>query len=308
MEQLSGQIVQSSINFSEGRRDNVILAIVGAVKGIQETFVTNYSADPDHNRMVLTLLGSPQGIRQAVLAASRVAVAHIDLRRHTGVHPRIGAVDVVPVTPIQNVYMEECVLLAQQIGEDLARELHLPVFFYELNASPDRTGSLPDIRKGGFERLLQEGCFPDLGPQHSHESAGAVVVGARPALVAWNIRLDGPHLAIARAAASQIRRERCEVAILNGVRALGLLLPSTGIAQISMNLTRPAESPMPAVFDYVQKAVEEHEAHVLDSEVIGLIPRSALNGEGPERIRWSDYHHEQIIDNWLKDEEVLDIV
>jgi glutamate formiminotransferase len=265
--------------------------------------VADCSADADHNRMVLSLLGGPEAIRQAALATARVAVREIDLRTHAGVHPRLGAVDVVPVVPIRGLTMEACLAVAERIGEDFVEKLGLPVYFYERSARPGRRAALPDIRKGGFEGLFTESLTelraPDLGSPQPHPTAGAAVVGARNPLVAFNINLDTPKHEVARRIAALLRREREIRPELTGVRALGFFLPSRRRAQVSLNLTRPEKTPLPAVFDVVRREAARHGTQIASCEVIGLILRYVLGGEPPERILWRDYRETQILEHWL---------
>lgn len=301
---MSAPVIQSAINFSEGRRAEVMEAIAAAIRETPGATLADRSGDRDHNRMVATLLGGPEAIRQAALAAARVAVEAIDLRHHTGVHPRIGAVDVVPVVPIRGITMEACEEIAARIGQDLAEQLGLPVYFYERSAVPGRRRTLPEIRQGGFEGLFAKPLdgprTPDLGPAAPHPTAGAVVVGAREPLVAYNVLLEAPDDSAARRIAALIRRVRAVRPELAGVRALGLWLPSRGCAQVSMNLTQPAQTPIPPIFDTVRQEAEEHLAKGTASEIIGLVPRGALGGESPERILWRDYRETQILEYWLE--------
>ena len=202
------QIIQSAVNFSEGRRSEVIEAIVDAARGASDVVVADYSADADHNRMVVTFLGGPDGIREAVFASAECAVELIHLPTHKGAHPRIGAVDVVPLVPVQGVSMSECVDLSRLIGTDFADRLGVPVCFYEYSALSDRS-KLPDIRRGGFEALLEGELTghrkPDLGPSRAHGSAGVTVLGARGPLVAYNINLDTSDMHATRAIVRTIR-------------------------------------------------------------------------------------------------------
>jgi glutamate formiminotransferase len=296
------------MNFSEGRRAEVIEAIVAAAREIPGSTLADYSTDPDHNRMVVTVLGGPEAICKAARAAARVAVEKIDLRHHKGAHPRAGAVDVVPVVPIRGISMAGCVEVAAEIGRDFTQELHLPVYFYERSAGPGRRAALPEIRKGGFEGLFTEPMTglraPDLGPNAPHPTAGIVVVGAREPLVAYNIDLETEEVAVARRIAAALRRDRETRPELIGVRALGLWLPSRRCAQVSLNLTRPALTPMPDVFDYVREAAAREGIDVRESEVIGLIPRVALGGEPPSRILWNAFRETQLLEHWLGAEPV----
>ena len=296
-------LIQSAINISEGRRPEILQAIVRAAESSGVT-VADWSADIDHNRMVITLLGDPTAIRHGALAVGRIAVEQIDLRGHSGAHPRMGAVDVVPVTPIQGITMEECVLLSKEIAEDFADKLGVPVYLYEKSARPGRRAALPAIRKGGFEGLfsgpLAGNRAPDVGPHQPHATAGVTVVGARSPLIAYNINLDSNQVSIARQIAAAIREQRDTNPALTGVRALGFWLASQKRAQVSLNLTRPDLTPMPAIFDFVREQAAQMSANVYESEIVGLAPRSALDGQSPERILWRDFRETQLVDLWLE--------
>jgi glutamate formiminotransferase len=301
---MTGPIIQSAINFSEGRRTEVIEAIAQAISEVHGAILADYSADADHNRMVASILGGPETIFKAAIAATKVAIERIDLREHTGAHPRIGAVDVLPVVPIRDISMLECVALSHRIGQELAARFHLPVYFYEQSTEPGRLSELPELRSGGFEGLftvsLSGDRIPDAGPHHPHPTAGAAIVGARYPLVAYNINLATTEVAVARRIAAKIREGRLLIPELQGVRALGLWLPSRGQAQVSMNLTLPDQSPMPAVFDFVRAQAKHEGVQAAESEIIGLIPRASLGGVPPERILWHGYRETQVIEYWLE--------
>jgi glutamate formiminotransferase len=297
-------LVQSAINVSEGRDPAVIRAVVAAAESVPGLTVADWSADWDHNRMVVTLLGAPEAVSSGALAVAREAVRRIDLRGHAGAHPRMGAVDVIPFAPIRAVSMETCAALSRQVGLALAAELGLPVYLYEASAAEGRRSALPDIRKGGFEGLftgpLAGPRAPDYGPAAPHPTAGAVVVGARGPLVANNVNLDSGDVSAAKRVAAAIRADRAVNPALAGVRALGLALPSRGLAQVSLNLTRPALTPIPPVFDFIRASAANEGVTVRESEVIGLIPRAALGGEPPERVLWRDFRETQLLDYWME--------
>ena len=284
-----------------------------AIRASGEALLIDYSADSDHNRCVMTILGGGEPIRLAVLAAAQTAVEHIDLRAHTGVHPRTGAIDVVPVVPLRNATRAGAIALADQIGRDLVKSLELPVYFYESNSKPQQgtTGSaLPDLRRGGFERFAREPLIgtlaPSLGPSKAHPSAGIVIVGAREPLVAYNINLNTPDISTALQIARRIRQERDRLPALAGVRALGLVLQSQNRAQVSLNLTRPAETPLSGVYAFVQQeAMRLGITSELESEIIGVIPRSALGNLPPEAIHWHTYKPTQILEYWLENSSPL---
>ncbi len=284
----------------------MVEAIAAAVRSVPGAILADYSADADHNRCVMSILGGAEAVRGAALAAAQVAVDNIDLRTHRGVHPRVGALDVLPVVPLRNTTMEQAIALAENIGHDLARELNLPVYFYEANARPDRQSALPELRRGGWEAFahipLIADRAPDFGPNHAHATAGIAIVGARNPLVAYNINLDTPDARIAQQIARQIRQERDRLPELSGVRALGLFLSSQNRAQISLNLTRPHLTPLPAVFHFAQQQAARLGVTELESEIIGLIPRASLDGLPPAIIHWRTYKPTQIIEYWLPGE------
>lgn len=298
-------------NFSEGRRLDVVEEIADAIRAVPEARLIDYSADPDHNRCVMTLLGPGDSVVAALLAAARVAVARIDLRTHTGVHPRAGALDVAPLVPLKRVRnhlvvaeesKEEAIALSERAGRRLAEELSLPVYLYEWSAQAGRTSALPELRRGGFEGLLGKTLTgeraPDFGPTVAHPSAGIAVVGARGPLVAYNIDLDTEDVTVACRIARRIREERDRLPQLTGVRALGLSLASRRVAQVSMNLTAPHKTPLPAVFDFVLAEVHRLGEGLRNSEIIGAIPVASLGRMPPEAISWHDYKPTQILENW----------
>ena len=306
--QLSGDapIFQCVPNFSEGQRPNVVAAIVDSARALEaghSVRVINWSADPDHNRMVVTLLGEEMGVASAMMAMARTAVSHIDLRTQQGVHPRIGAVDVLPIIPIRHADFKSANRLAIHIARQLAEELHIPIRLYERSAPAGKTSSLPEIRKEVKLAAMHPGSRPllqDFGPAQPHPSAGVTVAGARGPLTAYNIDLETPDVEIARTIARTIRVQRTQIAHLTGVRALGLYLESQGCAQVSMNLTLPHLSPMPAVFAFVKELALAAGTRPIRSEIIGVVPRVSLGSGSPEEILWHDYTPERVIENWLQ--------
>jgi glutamate formiminotransferase len=305
-------LYQCAPNFSEGRHLDVVEEIAAAIRAVPDVHLIDYSADPDHNRSVMTFLGPGEAVCGALLAAARVAAARIDLRTHTGVHPRAGALDVAPFVPLKAVAgnlvvaeerAAEAIALSARAGQRLAEELGLPVYLYEWSARAGRVSALPELRRGGFEGLIGKRLTgeraPDFGPEESHPSAGIAVVGARGPLVAYNIDLHTDDISIARQIARRIREERARLPALTGVRALGLLLPTRGVAQVSMNLTAPHQTTLPAVFDFVQTEARSLHTAIRASEIIGAIPRAVLGGQPPEAIVWADYKPAQILEHWL---------
>ena len=296
-------VYQCVPNFSEGRRREVIHAIADAIQCVSGVRLIDYSADYDHNRCVMTFLGDAEGVRKAAVSAGQVAVSRIDMRQHSGVHPRVGAIDVLPVIPLRHTSRAEAVALSYRIGEDLAKTCTLPIYFYEWSAKPGHIAALPTLRKGGFEALQSAELIgdhaPDMGGSHAHPTGGITIVGARSPLVAYNINLLTSDVRVAKVIAKRIREARGHSPLWEGVRALGLLLESQKRVQVSMNLTEPEKTPLPSVFEAVREWAMEMGASVYESEIIGAIPLASLAGRPPETILWRAYRPTQILETWL---------
>ncbi len=294
-----GEIVQCVPNFSEGRNPVIVAAIVDAVRGVDGIRMIDYSCDPDHNRAVVTFIGGVERVRAACLAAVSKSVELIDMRKHTGAHPRIGAADVIPLVPVKGVTMRECVELSYLIGNDIAG-LGIPVYFYGQSAVLSHRTNLAEVRRGGYERLAEIGLendrAPDLGPKKLHPSAGATVVGARPPLVAYNVNLDTRDMQIASAI---VRKIRAGGAGLPGVKALSVWLASRSKAQVSMNVTQPDLVPLDRIFEFVEAQACAHGVQVAESEVVGVISRRSLDGTSPELLKMSGFKESQILESWL---------
>ncbi len=295
-------LVECVPNFSEGRDPAVVAAIRNAIAAVPGTHVLDTTADASHHRSVVTFVADPARAVDAAFAGIAAARARIDLRAHAGVHPRIGAADVVPFVPLAacGTTMADCVALAHALGPRVARELRVPVYYYERAARrPDRA-NLADVRRGGFERLAADIATdperaPDEGPPRIHPSAGAVAVGARPVLVAFNVHL-GPatNLAAARAVARAVRESGGG---LPAVKALGLEVD--GQAQVSMNLVDLDRTNLAAAFDRVEHEAAARGVAVTWSELIGLLPERALDGTSPERLRLRDFDDDRVLDRRL---------
>ena len=263
-------------NFSDGRRAEVMDAIVAAMTSVPGITLLNRQSDPDHNRLDTTLIGSPQAARAAAMAGAAKAVELIDMEQQHGSHPRMGAVDVIPFIPIRGVTMDDCVELARSFARELADTLSLPVYLYErAAATPDRV-SLADVRRGEYEGLradVAEGRrLPDMGP-HRLGKAGATAVGARPPLVAFNVYLSGSD---ERAAKEVARRVRERSGGLVHVRAIGFAVPERACVQVSMNLLDPLATPPYRALELVRLEAARFGMRVLDTEIVGLIPQAAL--------------------------------
>jgi len=261
-------------NFSEGRDETTIRAIADAAAsaGVK---IHHLSWDYDHHRMVLAFSGMPVQVKRAVLRAGAVAIERIDLNCHQGAHPRIGAVDVVPFVPLSGLTREEAVAFSLQVAKSFARRLRVPVYLYEHSARAGRPRDLPTLRKGGFEgwlgkRLVGERA-PDFGPKRLHPTAGATIMGVRDPLIAFNLNLRPPEVAIARQIARQIRAERDSEPALRGVRALGLWLPTRQVAQVSLNLTQTEQTDLFRVTEAVRRMARALGAEVAETELIGVL-------------------------------------
>lgn len=277
-------LIECVPNVSEGRRADVIAALEASI-GAPGVQLLDRSSDASHNRTVYTFVGEPDALRAAVLRLFAAAVDAIDLRAHEGVHPRMGAVDVVPFVPLQGATMEQCVALARSTAALVAEQLQIPVFLYEQAAASDERRSLSDIRRGGVNgvalRMKQPVWCPDFGPNQPHPTAGATAIGARPILIAYNVNLASNRLGVAKRIASVIRESSGG---LPYVKALGLQL-ERGIVQVSMNLTNYKETSMTTVFDAVTREAAVDGVRVLESEIVGLVPAAALPADPARRLK-----------------------
>ncbi len=280
-------LVECVPNFSEGRDSGLVEDIAARIAAIDGVHLAGMEMDSDHNRSVITFMGAPEDVARGAYEACRTARDLIDLRHHRGVHPRIGATDVIPFIPLSDYAITDCVALALTCGGEIGRSLEIPVYFYGHAALDARRSELSAIRRGGFERLdgeMEENqdLAPDAGPATAHVSAGATAVGVRDVLVAFNVNLDTDDVRVARTIAQEIREKNGG---LPGVRALGLLLPERHLAQVSMNLTDYRQTNMARAFDTVVRLAEAEGVEVLESELVGLAPRAALGEAAPEDLR-----------------------
>jgi glutamate formiminotransferase len=294
-------LIECIPNVSEGRRPDVVATFVDAIRAVPGVKLLDHSSDASHNRSVLTLVGDAAGVEQAVLALVERAVAAIDLRAHTGEHPRLGAVDVVPFVPIEGVTMADCVALAKRVGAEIARRFNVPVFLYEeASANPARK-NLEDIRRGEFEgladRMQSPGWAPDYGPALPHPSAGATVVGARMPLIAYNINLATDRLDVAKKIAAAIRQSSGGYRF---VKAAGFTLQDRGIVQVSMNLTNYEKTPIFRVFETVKREADRYGVQILESEIVGLVPSAALNAAAEFYLQIAGFKAEQVLENKLR--------
>ena len=293
-------IIECIPNVSEGRRAEIVDAIAAAIRAVPGVRLLDYSSDASHNRSVFTLAGDPAGVTAAVLAMYERALPAIDLRQHTGEHPRLGAIDVVPFVPIEGITMEGCVALARDVGRQVAERFGLPVYLYEEAASDPSRRNLEDIRRGEFEGLATKmtaaGWAPDFGPAAPHASAGASVIGARMPLIAYNINLATDRLDVAKKIAAAIRHSSGGFRF---VKAAGFELKDRGIVQVSMNLTNYEKTPIFRVFELVKREAARYGVSILESEIVGLIPAGALTSAAAWYLQVEGFSENQILENKL---------
>jgi len=291
------RILECVPNFSEGKNKDTINKVVEELRRVNGVNILDFSMDQDHNRSVITFIGTPEDVERGASAASDKALELIDMRKHSGVHPRNGAVDVVPFVPIKGVDMDEAIAVAHRFGRAFAERNNVPVYFYggaALNPSRKR---LSFIRKGGYETLKDKIndplWLPDAGPAVFNPRSGATAVGARNPLIAFNINLATDNIDIAGRIAKSIRQSSGG---LKHVQAMGVLLKSRNIVQVSMNLTNYKETSIRRVFDTVKEKARGFGVDILESELIGLLPRNALEGVTANYLQLRDFREERIIE------------
>jgi glutamate formiminotransferase len=284
-------IVESVPNFSEGRDPVIVASIARAVSAVPGVSLLDTTSDPDHNRSVLTFAGAPTAVADAAFLTVRAAVAKIDMSRHAGVHPRLGAADVIPLVPVEGITLEECAILARTLGERIWNELGVPVYLYEAAALRPECRRLENVRK-----LAPTGLAPDFGTGR-HPTGGASVVGARKFLIAWNINLRTTDLKAAREIARAIRESSGG---LPAVKSIGLPLESRGQVQVSINLVDFERTPLYMVFDAVKERCEARGIGIAGSELIGMIPATALRSSEGHDLQWENLRPELVLENRLR--------
>ncbi len=288
-------------NFSEGRRQQAINSIADAIRSTPGVTLLDVESNPDHNRSVISFVGEPGPVRQAALSASAKAIELIDLNKHKGEHPRMGAVDVVPFVPLSGAAMDDCVALAKDFGREFAERFHVPVFLYEEAASTPERRNLADVRAGEFEGLRDKigrdpAKRPDFGPDKIHPTAGATAVGAREVLIAYNVNVGTNNLAIAKKIAHQLRAKDGGLAY---VKALGFELKERGIVQVSMNMTDYHKSQLFKAEELVKLFAERYGVPVVGSEIVGLVPMDALVDSAEFYLKLENFSREQILEKRL---------
>lgn len=286
-------LVECVPNFSEGRKPEIVRLIADAIDAVESACVLDTHIDPDHNRSVITFVASPEKVVKAAVNAVKRASELIDIRVHQGEHPRLGATDVLPFVPVSGVTMNDCVLLAHEAGTIIARELSIPVYYYERAALREERVNLEDVRRGALELLREQIAInpermPDAGPARVHESAGAIAVGARPFLIAFNVILNSSDIDVARHIARKIRARDGGLPF---VKALGFRLKTRGLVQVSLNLVNYEVTGMTAAYDAIQREAKMIDVEIQSAEIVGLVPRDALDREAayfPKLDHFSD--------------------
>jgi len=293
-------IIECVANVSEGRDARAIAALADAVRAVSGVRLADVHSDPDHHRSVFTILGHGADVEAAALALAEAALARIDMRAHQGLHPRLGALDVVPFVPLAGTAMSLAVEAAWRVGEAVAARHAIPVYFYGAAARRPERRELPDVRRGGYEglraRLSTPSGAPDAGPARFDARAGAAVIGARDVLVAYNVWLDTTDVEAARAVA---RAVRARDGGLPAVRALGVPLPTRSVVQVSMNLLDVRLTPLPVVFDRVGHEARRLGVGIRRGELVGLAPRAAFAGRSPESVGLPEFTSEHELDAQL---------
>ena len=295
------RIVECIPNFSEGRRAEVIDAIVAAIRSVKTAVLLDHESDPNHNRSVVTFVAEPEFVVDAALAGAAKAAELIDLNHHSGEHPRMGATDVIPFVPIKGVSMDDCIGLARQCGERMWRELGIPTYLYEKAAAKPERENLAAIRKGEFEGIradiaTNEARRPDFGEPRVHPTAGITAVGARPPLIAYNVNLGTSDVAIANKIARAVRHQ---TGGLRYVKALGFELKDRGIVQVSMNMVNFEGTPLFRVFEMIKREAGRYGVPVVGSEIVGLVPQQALNAVSDFYLQLENFTADQILEHRL---------
>jgi glutamate formiminotransferase len=298
------KLVECVPNFSEGRRQDVIEAITAAVTSIHGVRLLDVKSDASHNRCVVTFIGAPEVVREAAFASCARAAELIDMEQHRGAHPRIGATDVIPFIPVQDVSMEECVQLANDLGASIAGRLHIPVYLYEEAARIQSRRSLPVIRKGEYEGLKEEITSPERRPDYGepklHPTAGATVVGARPYLIAYNINLATGDVRIAKKIANSIREARGGYRY---VRAMGVLDEERNLAQVTINMVNYEGTPLFRVFETVKSEAARYGVSVVGSEIVGLAPLQAFLDVAAFYLQLENFDRKQVLEERVMSNE-----
>jgi glutamate formiminotransferase len=296
-------VIECVPNVSEGADSGRVGEIAAAVAAVSGVRLLNVSSDAAHNRSVLTFVGDAESVRQGVLALFEAVLPRIDLTRHSGEHPRMGAVDVVPLIPIRGATSADCVALSRVLGEEIASRFSIPVYLYEDSASSEARRNLADVRRGEFEglaaKMAKPEWKPDFGPDRPHPTAGAVALGSRAPLIAYNINLGTTDLSIADRIAKSIRH------IGGGfryVKAMGVELADRGLVQVSINMTNYRKTPLHRVFECVRSEAQRYGVPIVASEIVGLTPAEALYMAAEHYLRLENFSADQVLESKLLEE------
>ena len=295
------KIIECIPNFSEGRKQEVIDALAAEAGSVPGVILLDYSSDKNHNRSVFTMVGDPNGISEAAFRLCKLASEKIDMREHTGEHPRMGATDVIPFVPIRDTTAAECVEISKQVAMRIWDELKIPSFLYEDAATNPSRRNLAAVRKGQFEgmpeKLLEEEWAPDFGERKIHPTAGIVAIGARMPLVAYNVNLDTPDINIAKAIAKTIRASSGGYKYC---KAIGVMLEDRNIAQVSMNMVNCDGTPLYRVFEAIRTEAKRWGVRIVGSEIVGLTSAKALIDTAEYYLQIEDFDYKkQVLENHL---------
>lgn len=291
------KIVECIPNFSEGRNKEIIEKVVDTLRGREGVKLLDYSSDSDHNRTVVTFIGEPESVENAILSMAKAVYENIDMTVHKGGHPRMGALDVVPFVPVSGVTMEECIDLANRVGKKIGENFNIPVYLYEDAARNSERQNLANIRKGQyegfFEKIKKSGWEPDYGPREVNVKGGCTVVGARVPLVAFNVNLGTDNLDIANNIAKVVRHIGGG---LRFVKAMGVKLEDRNIVQVSMNLVNYEKTSVYRTFEMVKMEAKRYGVSVIGSEVIGLVPMAALIQSAEYYLQIENFSMDQVLE------------
>ncbi len=291
------RIIQCVPNFSEGRNKEIIEKIVEEIRIVDDVKLLDYSMDKDHNRSVVTFIGEPEKVIKAAFNACKVASELIDMRNHSGEHPRMGATDVIPLIPISDVTMEECVELSKKLGKRIGEELNISVYLYEKSAQSIERENLANVRRGQYEgmatKLKEKDWAPDFGPIELNEKAGVTAVGARMPLVAFNVNLGTNDISIAKKIAKAVRASSGGYAYCKG---LGIEIKERNIVQVSMNMVDYTKTPLFRVFETIESEARRYGVNVIGSEIIGLVPMNAMIDVADYYLRIENFDYSQILE------------
>lgn len=295
------RLIECVPNFSEGRDAAKIDALVAAMQSVEGVYILDRESDADHNRCVITLAGEPEPVAEAALRGVGKALELIDLTKHSGAHPRLGATDVVPFIPVDGVSIEDCVALAKKVGAEIWNRYKIPVYFYESAAARPERVNLENVRKGQFEGVREEVLknperAPDIGEARLHPTAGAVIVGARKFLIAYNINLNTPDVSIANKIAKAIRFSSGG---LRYVKSMGVDLKARKVAQVSINMTDYEQTPLHRVFEMVRSEAARYGASIIGSEIVGLVPKRAIEMTADFYLKFENFSPAQVFENRL---------